>query len=90
MEDPAKNYWFEAKRYGWGWTPASREGWLIMLAWILAIVYISSKAESVARAGGDVLMKITLPIGILTALLLVICYKTGERPSWHWGDKDKK
>jgi hypothetical protein len=24
----------------------------------------------------------------LVALLILICYLTGEKPGWHWGDKD--
>ena len=30
--------WFRAKRYGWGWTPASVEGWLVMAAFMVAVV----------------------------------------------------
>ncbi len=38
-QDPTKpnqKYWFKAKEYGWGWYPSSRQGWLVMLVWLLA------------------------------------------------------
>jgi hypothetical protein len=30
-----------------------------------------------------------LPILLLTVALIIVCYKTGEKPHWQWGFPDK-
>lgn len=34
-------YWFKPKKFGWGITPISIEGWLITLGLISALVFIA-------------------------------------------------
>jgi len=34
-----KTYWFARKTFGWGWTPASWQGWLVT-AGFLVIVFL--------------------------------------------------
>ncbi len=34
-----KTYWFARKTFGWGWTPASWQGWLVT-GGFLAIVFL--------------------------------------------------
>lgn len=36
--------WFRPKRIGWGWSPASIEGWIVTLAAIGAIVALAHHA----------------------------------------------
>jgi len=85
-EGATRKYWFKARRYGYGWEPASREGWAVLLgvlgAYLLAIAVatlVGSEAAVavVAVAGG----------AIMAAVLIVISLKTGEKPRWRWGGK---
>jgi hypothetical protein len=75
--------WFRAKRYGYGWFPNTWQGWLITGTFLLAILAISrfmevnSLEQNVALIGTAI-------------LLIIICYKTGEKPSWNWGNKTTK
>ncbi len=84
-----KKLWFKAKDYGWGWYPASVEGWLVLGIFVGLIVYdfirINAQALSVAQT---LLIFIPRTI-ILTIVLLYVCYKTGEKPSWRWTKKTK-
>lgn len=77
--------WFKAKRFGWGWTPCSWEGWVVLLLYLNAIVpqflFIDDNSHSVS----DTLINFALPFISLTIFLLIICYLKGERPSWRWG-----
>ena len=34
-------YWFKPKKFGWGITPISIEGWLITLGLIIALIFIA-------------------------------------------------
>lgn len=81
--------WFRAKRYGWGWTPASVEGWLVMAAFLVAVVIDSAVLiyrvrHSIGRR--QALVPFYAVLGGLVVALLVVCWKTGERPRWRWGD----
>jgi len=37
LKDNPNKYWFRRKLYGWGWTPATWQGWLTLLIFILII-----------------------------------------------------
>lgn len=69
-------YWFTAKRYGWGWQPATWEGWLTLFVWILCLsFFVTSTPPNI--------------LGILASVLvlLLVCWKKGETPRWQWGGK---
>jgi uncharacterized membrane protein YhaH (DUF805 family) len=76
-----KKLWFVRKRYGWGWTPSSWEGWVVLLVWLILFVSLVKKIQP-----GEVLTEMIFII-ILTSLLLLICYIQGEKPKWQWGNE---
>lgn len=81
-----KRYWFPAKKYGWGWDmPHTTEGALVLLGYVVAMVLGSVFLPPI---GGQALWWGGYVV-LITALLLVICLKTGEPPAWRWGDKGK-
>ncbi len=88
MKDNTTFLWFKRKRYGWGWTPATKEGWLVLLVYAGLVGLISSRLGSV-QSEQEVLSRVVGPILIISILLVVICYKTGEAPRWQWGEKDE-
>jgi hypothetical protein len=77
-----KTIWFKAKKYGWGWYPATWEGWAITLGYVAIVTagYFVTNSSPLMHVFAFV----------LTVLLIVVCYKTGETPQWRWGDKQKK
>jgi hypothetical protein len=81
--------WFRTKRYGWGWTPASVEGWLVLAVFYVGVVI--DIAVFVHRLHAEIdhrsaLSGFLVGIGILAAALIGVCFVTGERPRWRWGD----
>ena len=71
--------WFVRKTYGYGWTPATWEGWLVLFLWLIIFIPLT------------ILVKynwILSLIGIffVTGLLIYVCYKKGEKPHWQWGE----
>ena len=80
--------WFRAKTYGWGWTPASVEGWLVM-GLFLAGVVVDGVILKHRLETGDAAAAWMIFFTVLAALvgaMFAVCWVTGERPRWHWGD----
>lgn len=69
------NLWFAQKKYGWGWTPVTWQGWAVLIVY----VFIVWMARSLPKLG---FICLTF---LITAILLVVCFKKGERPKWRWG-----
>jgi hypothetical protein len=92
LKDNPQGYWFKAKLYGWGWTPAKWQGWLVIFVYVaLLLALVLSRENDIAGNpdSGSNLLTFALPIVVLTALLILICYKKGEKPHWRWGRTDK-
>jgi hypothetical protein len=75
-----RQYWFPAKRYGWGWGPPTKwQGWAVLAVWTLLLI------GGIADLGrGHPIMR-TAIIAAMLVILLLICYLKGERPKWRWG-----
>lgn len=83
IKDNPNQYWFKRKMYGWGWVPAKQQGWLVLFLWIIFFSYgiFATNHEHIARI---------IFIIFSIALLLLVCYKKGEKPKWVWGVEDKR
>lgn len=82
MDNQESQYWFRAKRYGWGWgLPLRWQGWIFLIFWISAIVGLGPVFyhDRFYFAGFMVLMIL---------LLLFVCYSKGEPPGWRWGERE--
>jgi hypothetical protein len=84
-----KRLWFKAKRFGWGWYPCTWQGVLITLAFCGGILLIDLHALHVTEATTNntatFLWNYFPPLTVLSAIMIWICYKTGEKPKWRWG-----
>ena len=76
-----KNYWFRAKRYGWGWgLPLNWQGWIVLITYIGLIVagtFIFPPEENTVL--------FIIWTGAFSVIFLAICWIKGESPSWRWG-----
>jgi hypothetical protein len=80
--DPRKP-WFRARRYGWGWRPQTWQGWMITAIFCLA-TFTGSLLLAMHKASAITINAFVL---LLVIALVVICWRTGERPRWRWGGK---
>jgi drug/metabolite transporter (DMT)-like permease len=76
------DFWFPAKRYGWGWgLPVRWQGWLVFAVYAALLyggIYYFKDQRNVAG--------LMLFVLALTAALVVIMVIKGERPlRWRWG-----
>src|SRR6266478_5247128 len=75
--------WFKARSYGWGWTPVSLEGWLVVIAFMVAVAISTATFLYHLRTGADVqhaTVLFLLLIAFLSGALIAICWLTGGRP----------
>lgn len=82
-----KTLWFKNKTYGWGWRPATWQGWVIMAVWAFVFgLFVSWKIKHMPEdpTGAQVAWFLG-PFFAWTVALLVICWKKGEKPRWRWG-----
>lgn len=82
-----KRLWFAAKRYGYGWYPITKEGWLVVLGFIVLVelppLLLILWGIQIPDAQFAALF---LPyVTVLVILLLWICVKKGEKARWRWG-----
>jgi hypothetical protein len=67
-----KKAWFGPKRYlGWGWTPTSWEGWLVIGVFVVlflpTVIVLQGAVHVVA-------------VTVLVGALLAVCLLTGDPP----------
>jgi|TARA_B100001964_G_scaffold242946_1_gene319352 hypothetical protein len=77
-------YWFKPKRYGYGATPSSWEGWLITIFFILVIMSRAIKLQN------NQLRFVVELVLIITVLIIVSKYKTEGGWKWRWGKTNQK
>lgn len=78
MVNKENKLWFKAKMYGWGWTPCSWQGWILLLIWAVFFVFSMKTLD-------HEWLKNLIVVFLLTAGLIYICYRKGEKPCWRWG-----
>jgi hypothetical protein len=83
VTEPARRYWFPARRYGWGWgPPSSWQGWVFLIAWIAVIFAVGRLAHN--HPGLSVLF-----VAAMIAVMFAVYLAKGEPPRWRWGDRTK-
>lgn len=88
LKDNPQRYWFKAKLYGWGWDPATWQGWLVVLGYVVAVTLFALTLDDNSPPR-EIAFTFVLPTLFLTLVLIRICYKKGEKPRWQWGSGDK-
>ena len=85
LKDNPQHYWFKRKLYGWGWTPATWQGWLMLLVFLGIFVWIYVPFLSADSYSAQTSLWFVLKIVVWVMALAWGCYLTGEPPCWQWG-----
>lgn len=80
-------YWFKRRRFGYGWTPATQEGWLALAVYLGAILggAIVLGALTTDDPPGWTTAVYLLIVLVLTVAFFAIALKKGPAPKWRWG-----
>ena len=84
-----QKYWYKRRRYGWGWTPITWQGWLAILGflvgvWLAKLLLLGDVSRDTWAANGGIFLGVSI---ILVLLLLISSYARGPKPKWRWGSK---
>ncbi len=80
-----KKLWFKAKKYGWGWTPTTWQGWVVIAVYLVFLVEMFRSIDMQSHSGSDTLITFAPRFLIVTFFLYLVCYLKGEKPRWSWG-----
>lgn len=81
MTPQEHQYWFPAKRFGWGWgMPTAWQGWVVLIVFFCLVL-----AGAVVLLPGYGSGVFVAYCGALCLVLVAVCWVKGERPRWRWG-----
>ena len=70
--------WFRPKRFGWGMTPVTWQGWALTIGGMIAVIALMrSPLPDWVRGGGAML--------VLAGLIAVAARRTDGSLRWRWG-----
>ncbi|MCC5829989.1 MAG: hypothetical protein JJU36_11130 [Phycisphaeraceae bacterium] len=75
-DDPKPRYWFVPKTWGWGWQPATWEGWVTVLIWVLVVIPLGAVIAVV-----DIVWFLVFMAAMVAVLLAICRYKSGPSRS---------
>ena len=89
LKDNPEGHWFKAKLYGWGWAPATWQGWLVLLVFVALTVANAFRLDMGEHSAPDTVTNFIFETWGLVFVLIFICWKKGEKPRWQWGPPKK-
>lgn len=90
MSDKQNKLWFKRRRYGWGWTPATKQGWAVVLIFVIVVVFSAILLLPTDASGPTTQRLVIFFLIVMSAVLFLfgISYAKGPLPRWRWGEKD--
>jgi len=79
--------WFKRKKYGYGWYPATWQGWLVIFEYLVFVVLNFLRIDMYSPSAVDTGLRFFPSTIIATGALLLVMYLRGESPRWQWGEK---
>ncbi len=84
MEKNNKEIWFPAMKYGVGWgLPITWQGWVVFLSYIALLLL----GGLLIGKSPFLIILFIIYVFVLSGILLLICWKKGEKSDVRWGKK---
>jgi len=78
-------YWFRPKRYGYGATPVTWQGWAVTIAVVLVVVAVSLVVRLTERHLWALAALLAFDAVAVAALVIISRRKTDGEWRWRWG-----
>jgi uncharacterized membrane protein len=78
-------YWFRPKRYGYGATPVTWQGWAITLAALVVVVVATIRLSTLSAVDPQFWAIVVFDAVVITALWIISRRKTDGEWRWRWG-----
>ena len=76
--------WFKRKRYGWGFTPVTWQGWSIVIGYLVTdLVFTFYYMKN-----SDDVVWYLVGVGVLTLILIPLSMIKAPKGKWRWGKRD--
>jgi hypothetical protein len=76
-----KNYWFTVKRYGYGATPCTWQGWVVLLFFLLLLM-----GMAILFSENTVLFAFASVV-LVFMIIFISKYMSDDVWKWRWGGK---
>jgi 4-hydroxybenzoate polyprenyltransferase len=80
-------YWFRPKRYGYGATPITWQGWAVTVGTVLAMLAVSLFLRLTEKGYWALAALLAFDVVALSILAIVSRRKTDGEWRWRWGDR---
>ena len=80
-------YWFKPKRYGYGATPVTWQGWAVTIATVLAMVAVSLALRLTEKSLWTLAALLVFDGLAIFVLVIISRRKTDGEWHWRWGDR---
>jgi uncharacterized membrane protein HdeD (DUF308 family) len=80
-------YWFKPKRYGYGATPTTWQGWTLIVGIIFTMVSVSLYLRLTTKSVWALAALLALDAIALGVLAFISWRKTDGEWRWRWGDR---
>jgi uncharacterized membrane protein YccC len=80
-------YWFRPKRFGYGATPTTWQGWSLTIGTVLAMVAVTLFLRLTEPHSWALAMSLAFDAAALALLFVVSRHKTDGEWRWRWGDR---
>lgn len=84
-----EKYWFRARKYGYGWSPSTWQGYLVVILYLGGNIYYLLDSLPGAQSEVDIFFRFVPKVLIFSAMLIIITYLKGEPVAWQWGKEEK-
>lgn len=80
-----KPLWFKAHTYGYGWTPATWQGWLLLAIMLFLSVFVGFLVSDHAGTINQIIIDAFPFWFLIITTFFAIVHRTGDKAHWHWG-----
>jgi hypothetical protein len=80
-------YWFRPKRYGYGATPVTWQGWALTFAAVAVIVVATLTVMTHSALDSVFWLAVAIDFVVIFALIEIGRRKTDGEWRWRWGDR---